>query len=66
MTASTFLAFRLVAADGNADVIQPAPQYFPDQAPLVPYSGVHNPHGEGECREKLKRICLFWFLSEPR
>jgi hypothetical protein len=25
-----------------------APQYFPSRAPLVPYSGAHNPHRDGE------------------
>ena len=24
-----------------------APQYFPSRAPLVPYWGAHNAHGEG-------------------
>jgi hypothetical protein len=52
-------------ADLGADLIQFAPQHFRDQAPLVPHSDAQNSHGEGECREKLKRLCLL-FLSEPR
>jgi hypothetical protein len=28
-------------------------------APFVPYSGAHNPLGEGESRKNLKRLCSF-------
>ena len=40
----------MVCGDLSADLIQFAPQHFPDQAPLVPYWAAHNSHGEGECR----------------
>ena len=42
-----------------------APQYFPDRAPLVPYSGGHNSRGDGECREKLKRLCSLPSSASP-
>jgi hypothetical protein len=40
----------------NTDLIQFAPQHFPDQGPLVPHSGAHNSNGEGECRENQRRL----------
>jgi hypothetical protein len=47
---------RLPAGGDRANF---APQYFPSRAPLVPYWGAHNSHGEGSDGKDLKRLCLF-------
>jgi hypothetical protein len=50
----------------NTDLIQFAPQHFPDQGPLVPHSGTHNSNGEGECRGKPKQDFDCSASQEPR
>ena len=49
----------------NTDLIQLAPNIFPDQGPLVPHSGAHNSNGEGGVSGKPKKTLIVPLLRSP-
>ena len=50
---------RLKRGGAGGDRANFAPQDLLSRAPLVPYWGAHNSHGEGSVGKDLKRLCSF-------